>query len=165
MIPAIKKRHSIRQYKKKEVPEEMVKDILKAGMFAPSAKNQRSWEFIIVKDTKKLVPLTIWTLPLKTAPLAIVVIADKNKSSHWVEDCSAAVENMMLQATEIGLGTCWVQIHSSSTKNAEANIKKMLGIPGNYGVLCMMALGFPDVKKAGHSEEEFEKFRIHDEKF
>lgn len=165
IVPAIKKRHSIRQYLNKDVPQKLLDEVLKAAMFSPSAKNLRPWEFVVVRDTKQFLGLTPYTRSLETAPVAIVIMADKDKSHHWVEDCSIAAENIMLQATALGLGSCWVNVHGSSTPSVEEKVKKMLSIPNHYGVLCIMALGFPAVKKPVHSDTEFEKQRIHHETF
>lgn len=161
IVPEIKKRHSIRQYQSKKVPQELIDELLKAAMFAPSAKNQRCWEFIVTENTKQLLNLTPYTLPLKTAPQAIIVIGDKNKSNHWIDDCSAAVENILLQATKLGLGTCWVNMY----KTGDKKLRKLMNIPKHYGILCAIALGYPDRIKPEHSGKEFEKNKIHYEKF
>ncbi|MBU4242540.1 MAG: nitroreductase family protein, partial [Nanoarchaeota archaeon] len=161
IVSEIKKRHSIRQYKSKKVSKELINELLKAAMFAPSAKNQRCWEFIVTDNTKQLLDLTPYTLPLKTAPHAIIVIGDKNKSNHWIEDCSAAVENILLQATKLGLGTCWVNMY----KSGDEKLRKIMSIPNNFEILCAISVGYPDRKKSDHLDKEFEKQKIHYEKF
>ncbi len=161
IVPEIKKRHSIRQYKSKKVPETLINQLLKAAMFAPSAKNTRCWEFVVTEDTKQLLPLTLYTLPLVTAPQAIIVMGDKKKSSHWIEDCSAAVQNILLQATRLGLGTCWVNMY----KTGDKKLRKMLNVPRNFEILCAIAVGYPDRIKPAHSDKEFDKKKIHKERF
>jgi len=161
IVPEIKKRHSIRQYKNQKVSKELINELLKAAMFAPSAKNQRCWEFIVTDNTQQLLNLTPYTLPLKTAPHAIIVIGDKNKSNHWIDDCSAAVENILLQATRLGLGTCWINMY----KTGDKKLRKIMEIPNNYGILCAISIGYSDRIKQEHSDKEFEKQKIHYEKF
>ena len=163
VLNVIKKRRSYRLYTSKQVSNKFIKDLLRAAMFAPSAKNQRPCEFIILKKPKIFVSLTKWTKSLETAPLAIAIVADKNKSGHWVEDCSVAAENLMLQATALGLGTCWVQVHGSSTKTAEPKLKKMLRLPKRYGILCLMAIGYPAIKKPAHKNSEFKLSKVYND--
>lgn len=166
MLEVIKKRRSIRQYRSKEVEEEKLQEILKAAMFSPSAHGTRPWEFIVVKnqETKeKLSQVTPWAGFIKEAPV-ILVIAASGSRFNWIEDCAIAAENVYLEATNQGLGTCFIQIREG-TDNAEAYVKKLLHIPNGIRVLCLMPLGYPAEEKEPHTEDEFEKNKLHFEQF
>jgi nitroreductase len=169
MLEAIKKRRSIRKYKNKEVEEEKLNEILKAAMYSPSAMHRRPWEFIVVKDQElkdKLAKATPWCSFVKDAPVVLIIAADE--SSLWIEDCSIAAEAIYLEAENQGLGTCFCQVlgaKTSSLKDSEEYIKQLINTPKNVRILCMMPLGYPDEEKPEHSEKEFEKNKIHYEKY
>ncbi|RLJ00484.1 MAG: NAD(P)H nitroreductase [Candidatus Aenigmatarchaeota archaeon] len=168
VISAIRKRRSIRRYSDREVEDEKLKVILKAAMFSPSAMHLRPWHFVVVRDKEireRLSKVTEWAYFLREAPLNIVVCGDKN-AKRWIEDCSIAAEHIMLQATELGLGSCWVAIHnSSSNPKAEEEVKETLAIPDNFGVLCIIAIGYRGEEKEEHSDKEFEEEKVHYDHF
>ena len=165
ILAAIKKGRSIRRYQAKPVEKEKVKAILKAAMYSPSANHTRAWQFIVVTDKKlieKLAEMKPYSAHLKAAPLVIVVCSHDWK--HWLEDASIAAENIYLEATNQGLGTCWTQVKGSLTYNgddAEAYVRKILAIPDEIRVLCLMPIGYPDERLAEHSENEFEREKLH----
>ena len=165
MLKVIKKRRSIRTYQKKEIEEEKLQEILKAAMFAPSARHSRPWEFIIIKDKKtkdKLAATKDGSGFANEAPLVIVILAQE--TYQWIEDCSIVAENIYLETTNLGLGTCWVQIRGSERpdgSSCEEYVKTILNIPEGIRVLCLMPLGYPAEEKEEHQEEEFEKEKIH----
>lgn len=113
---AIRSRRSIRKYKKGSViPKEHIRLLLEAAMMAPSACNTRPWEFVVVESEEiqeKITAIHPHTQMLKTASLAIVVCGrpDLQESicpGFWPQDCGAAIQNLLLQARELGYGTCW----------------------------------------------------------
>lgn len=112
---AIRNRRSIRKYQKGEViPQEKIDLMLEAAMMAPSARNTRPWEFVVVENRKileKFQDIQPYTGMMKTASLAIVVCArpdlQEGGGAFWPQDCGAAIENILLQALELGYGTCW----------------------------------------------------------
>lgn len=166
MLEVIKKRRSIRKYQKKEVEEEKLQEILKAAMCSPSAHGAKPWEFLVVKksETKvKLSQVTPWAGFVKEAPVVLVIAAEGSRF-NWIEDCAIAAENIYLEATNQGLGTCFIQIREGMD-SAEAYVKKLLHIPNEIRVLCLMPLGYPAEEKKEHKEEEFEKNRLHFEKY
>lgn len=169
MLEVIKKRRSIRKYQSREIEEEKLQEILKAAMFAPSARHSRPWEFIIIKDKEtkdKLAATKDGSAFANEAPVVIVICAQE--THQWIEDCSIVAENIYLEATNQGLGTCWVQIRGSERpdgSSCEEYVKKTLEIPEGFRVLCMMPLGYPAEEKEEHTEEEFEKEKLHFDKF
>jgi len=169
MLEAIKKRRSYRDFQDRLVEGEKLREILKAAMFAPSANHQRLWEFIVVKDQKTLRCLAAtktWSYFVNRAPVVIVVCSKEGK--YWLEDASIAAENIYLEATNQGLGTCFVQIKNSQRENgddAEEYVKSLLGIPLKIHVLCLMPIGYPKEVLPEHNKSEFEKAKIHQEKY
>jgi len=168
MLEAIKKRRSIRKFKKKEVEQEKLNEILKAAMYSPSASHRRPWEFIVVKDQdlkNKLSKTTPWSGFVKDAPVVLIIAA--NQSPQWIEDCSIAAEAIYLEAENQGLGTCFCQILGSKTlsKDGEEYVKQLIDAPKDVRILCMMPLGYPDEEKSEHNEKEFDKNKIHLEKW
>ncbi|MDR1364299.1 MAG: nitroreductase family protein [Oscillospiraceae bacterium] len=111
LFEAIKQRHSIRKYTGQTISEEKFKLLLEAAMFAPSACNSRPWYFVVIKNQEKLTKITEFMTfagMLKTAKHAILVCAnlDSQKFGMYPQDCSAATQNILLRAVELGLGTC-----------------------------------------------------------
>lgn len=170
MLEVIKKRRSIREYLPKEVEKEKLDEILKAAMFSPTAHHSRSWEFIVVKDKdlrEKLSCATNWAGFAKTAPV-ILVLCSKD-DLYWIENTSIAAENIYLEATNQGLGTCFIQVNHQMIKvdgkDSEDYIKDLLKIPEGIRVLCLMPLGYPAEKKEEHKDSEFDLKKIHNEKW
>lgn len=169
MLEAIKKRRSYRAFQAKPVEEEKLQEVLKAARFAPSAHNQRLWEFVVVKESKTkdaLAATKTWSSFVNQAPVVIVICS--KESQYWQEDASIAAENIYLEATNQGLGTCFVQIKDSQRddgSSAEEYVKKLLAIPPQICVLCLMPLGYPQQPLPEHQESELEKAKIHQEKY
>lgn len=171
MIETISKRRSIRKYQTREVDEEKLTEILKAAMFAPSAMHRRPWEFVVIKDKQtkeKLGKATIYSDFAKDAPLIIVLCADETKDKRWIEDLSIAAAHIYLEATNQGLGTCFVQIRETKTPTGESGeeyVRKIIGAPTSIRILCLMPIGYPAEEKEEHQDSEFEKSKIHEEKW
>lgn len=141
----LRTRRSIRIFKPEPVSDELIMKILDVARFAPSAKNNQPWEFIVVKRKDILDQLSRihrWAKPIARAPLAIVVICDKKLSpiSYHV-DCANAAIYIMLAAHALGLGTVWIQ----SLRNIE-EIQKILSIPSNKVPIAIIPVGWPAEK-------------------
>ena len=142
-LELIKTRRSIRRYKKKAVPEDLVEKILEAGRWAPSASNSQPWEFIILRDGKireEVAKATTYGKFLADAPLGIAVVIDPKASTHPVEDGAITTQNMLLAAHALGLGTCWIGSYGSVY---EGKVKQILRIPKEKRVLSIISIGFP----------------------
>lgn len=166
MIESIKKRRAVREYLAQSIPEEKLKEILLAAMYAPSANAIYPWELIVIEkqETKDfLAKVTPWSTHIKDAAAVIAVIGDEADSRDWVEDCSIVAEHIWLEATEQGLAGCWVQIRGNDS--AEKEVKNILGVPENLRVLCLMPLGVPAKSASEHTEEEFDKSKVRYEKY
>ncbi len=162
----IQKRRSIRQYKKgAAVSDAQVETLLRAAMSAPSAGNEQAWAFVVVRGREKLdgiMQVHPYASMLKTATLAIVVCGDPARDKHagmWVQDCSAATQNLLLAAANTGLGTCWCGAHPRPER--EADLRKLLGIPDSIVPFAVIAVGVPAEEKG--PADYYDPARVHKE--
>jgi nitroreductase len=162
VIKVIKDRKSIRNYVPNvNVSEAQIKELLEAAMLAPSACNSRPWEFIVVQNREKLEAITKihpYTQMLTTASYAIIVCADLNLQSgvsegFFPQDCGAATQNILLQAAELGLGTCWCGIYPKEDKVSA--FRSLFELSGNVVPFCVIAVGVPaeEIGSRGFYEE------------
>lgn len=171
MLNLIMKRRSIRKFKDEKLTGEQIQELVNAGLLAPTSKNNKAVELIVVDDIDTILKLkdcrNMGTIGLQTAPCAIVVIGDSEKSDVWVEDASIAASYIQLRAEDIGLGSVWIQMRNrvSESDSSENEIRKLLNIPEKYGVLCILAIGYKDENKEAHTENDIEESREHYNKF
>lgn len=162
-IECIHTRRSIRKYTGKNVPDELVKEILAAGMTAPSAKNQQPWQFIVVTDKallREISSISNHVLMAKDAALGILVCADLSlviSEGFWVQDCAAAVENMLLAAHALGLGAVWTGVYPRE-KRVDA-FRTLFKLPENIIPHTFIPIGHPAQKSK--RENRFKQERIH----
>ena len=164
---AIGQRRSVRAYKAVEVEEEKLKKILEAARLSPSASNQQSWKFIVVRNRetkKKLARAAFGQSFIGEAPVVMVACGTESKAvmacgqpTHSV-DVSIACAFMILQAYELGLGTCWIGAFE------EGEVKKILEIPKSVRVVAMIPLGYPDEDPSPRSRKGLEQI-VCSEKF
>ena len=141
-------RRSIRKYETREVPDSMVTDLLEAAMAAPSAVAKDPWHFLVVRQRKTLDKI-VEVLPngqmLRQAPVAIIVCGDitrahRGELSYMLQDLSAAVENILLAATALGLGSCWIGMHPRPERLE--GIRSLFSLPENIIPMSGVALGW-----------------------
>ena len=148
-METIFKRRIVRKYTEKPVSDAQVRQIIRAGMAAPSAKNSREWVFIVLRDPeiyKTFSEVHVNAFAMKTAQAAILVCADLSKEQDpgqgwWIQDCSAAMENMLLEATDLGLGSLWLGVHPKPDRIA--CLKEICKLPEGVEPLGIVALGEP----------------------
>lgn len=150
LLKLLQRRRSIRKYTDERISDETLEKILQAGLLAPSSRAIYPVELVAVRDKEMLSKLSeckaAGAAMLKNADAAIVVIGDTAKSDAWIEDCSITMTLMMLEATEQGVGNCWVQCRGRQTAegtSTEERVRALLGIPESYGVLAILSLGMP----------------------
>ena len=166
MLEAILNRRSVRFYNEDAVSDADVSEVLKAGFCAPSAHGASPWHVVVVKDQAvkdKLSTIHRWSKILSRVPVVIVVCVDRSGFDHfWVEDGSAFMENMLIQATSLGLGTCWIGIQGLEADggNAEDIVRKACDLPDNFGVLGITPLGYA-ARYPGTHEPELPEGRVH----
>jgi nitroreductase len=150
MLDLIKKRRSIRRYTDQDLTDEQIQQLMEAAMAAPSGHNRQPWSFIIVKDAQlkqKLAETHQYAKMAATAPVVIVVCSDTAISADmWLEDASAATENMLLQASAMGLGAVWVGMQY--TPDWQVYARDLLNIPDSVQVVCIVPIGYPAEERA-----------------
>jgi len=164
----ITKRRSIRKFTEEQIKPEEVELILKAGLKAPSSKNGKPWHFIAVEDKEMLEKLSVskkgTAKMIAGCPFAIVVTVDPLVSSVWIEDASIATIMMQLQAEDLNIGSCWVQIRDRFTEqgiSSEEYIKDILDIPMQLQVLCVIAFGYKSQEKNPIDDDSLEWDKVH----
>jgi nitroreductase len=165
MVDLILKRRSIRKYTSEPVTDDQMRSLLEAAMAAPSARNDRPWHFVAVRDRETLDRLADahpYAKMLKAATAAVAVCADPGISSdYWVQDCAAATENILIAAVALGLGTCWLGCHPKEDRKQK--VREVLGIPGDVEVLSLIAVGHPDEQKEARTQ--YDPARDHPERW
>ena len=164
-IDWILQRRSIRKYTPESVDETMITALLKAAMAAPSASNRTPWQFVVIKNRKQLDRLADahpYGKMLYDAPLCIAVCGDTAASElYWIQDCSAATENLLLAAAHLNLGAVWLGVYPR--KERVAQVKQLLQIPSHVIPLNLIAIGHPAEKKETRTQYTEEK--VHHEKW
>lgn len=166
-IEAILGRRSIRAYADEPVTDDEIEQILRAAMAAPSAGNQQSWRFVVVRDRDQRLALaqaTPYSSMIAEAPVALVVCGytrDEKHPGYWVQDCSAAIQNALVAIHAMGLGAVWIGAHPVAER--VDNIREICDIPEGIVPMSMIALGRPaQTKPPG---ERFEPAFVHSEKW
>lgn len=161
---AIFERRSIRKYTNKTISKESIEKILKAGMSAPSAGNEQPWQFIVLDDKNILNSVTKvhpYSQMLKEASHAIIICGDMNLKKFnedlWVQDCSAAAENILLMAQDLGLGAVWLGVYP--IKERVEGISNILNLPTHVVPFSIISLGYPAEKK--DTANRYNEERIH----
>lgn len=163
LLDGIFTRRSIRKYTKKEITKEHIDTILKAGMYAPSARNQQPWHFIVVTEREtlnKIKDIHPYAKMLSESQLAILVCGDEElelSKGYWVVDCSAATQNILLAAHGLGLGTVWLGLHPREERKDA--ISKLFNLPSHIQPLSLISVGYPGEFK--EDPERFKPERIH----
>lgn len=161
----IQKRRSIRRFADEPVSDEQVDSLLRAAMAAPSAGNQQPWAFVVIRDRERLDQVHDfhpYAGPLRTAALAILVCGDMTRQKHvgyWVQDCSAAVENLLLAAPHMGLATCWLGVHPRPER--EAGCRALCSVPDDLVPFALIAVGVPAEQKG--PADYYDPERVHQE--
>jgi nitroreductase len=168
----IKNRRSIRQFTEEKLTAEEVEQIMKAALMAPTSKNSRSWNFILVDDKEVLSQLSRCKSSgaafIENCALAVVVLIDPEQSAAPIEDISIAATFIQLQAEDLGLGSCWSQIAGRQTVDggdSEQYVRDLLAIPSQYSVRCIIAIGHKAQSGNAHNEDKLLWEKVHLEKF
>ena len=152
ILECIQKRRSIRKYLPREVEKEKLEGLIRAAMSAPNACNSRPWEFVIITDQQILQQLreklqfARYQAPAAIAVCANLKIANNSAAKHfWVQDCSAATENILLAATGLGLGTVWIGVHP--LPGVTKSVSTILNLPEYVTPLNIIYVGYPAEEK------------------
>lgn len=162
-LDAIFTRRSIRNFTDESVSDAHIETLLRAGMAAPSAGNQQAWEFVVIDDRQLLdaIPTVHPYAQMCTlAPLGLVVCADPSREKYagfWVQDCSAATQNILLAAHALGLGAVWLGI--APTGERAHQVAELLKLPAGVEPLAIIAIGHPSESKP--MEDRFDPDKTH----
>ena len=163
-IDVILGRRSIRKFTEQPVSEEILHTLLEAGMAGPSAMNAQPWEFVVINDPNLLREFHNTLLFAKQNYTAMICVCgsrrvQKTKAGDrfWVQDCSAATENILLAATALGLGSVWIGVYPITIYIRQ--VRKILNLPEDVTPLSLIALGYPAEKKEPRTQ--YEEGRVH----
>ncbi len=160
-LETIHTRTSVRSYSDKPIEEEILLELVKAGMAAPTGMNQQPWEFIIITEREVLTQLANFKKMLNTAQAAIVVVGHhdpkKEGSIYWNQDCSAATQNILLAAHSYGLGAVWTTVYPH--EDIIAQVRHILKMPDEVTALNIIPIGYP--KEEQKPKDKYKKEKIH----
>lgn len=158
------KRRSIRKFKDVPISNEIIEELLHAGMSGPSACNRQPWEFYVVQNKIKLKEVTKASLFSRHKPsIAIVVCGHLSRflpstlSAYWMQDCSAATENILLRVTDLGLGAVWCGLYPQ--KNPTDRIKKILNLDDKLIPMALVLIGYPDQEL--EPRDQYDSKKVH----
>jgi nitroreductase len=146
-------RRSIRRYKEGEVDDALIRDLLDAAMAAPSAVCRDPWRFVVIRDGPTLAAVAEGLpngkmLPSAALGLAVcgeLAAAHDGQVSYMLQDCSAAIQNVLLAAAALGLGTCWLGVHPREDRMR--HVARTLGLPNGIVPIAVIAVGWPAEEK------------------
>jgi nitroreductase len=162
-MESILTRRSIRKYTDRPVHDELVTDLLRAAMAAPSAGNQQPWQFVVVRDSKVLEEVAAanpYGGMARDAQLAVVVCGEPGHKAHgefWVQDCSAATENLLIAAHAAGLGAVWCGTYPLEERMMR--VRAALGLPEGVVPFAVVPIGYPAEQPA--SVDRYQAGRVH----
>ncbi len=166
-IDLLRKRRSVRQFQDRPVEQEKIDLLMEAMLRSPSSRSLNPWEFVVVQD-KKILHALSEVKPhgaafVKNAALAIVICADPEKCDVWIEDCSIAAILLHLAATDLGLGSCWVQIRKreyDQQTSAESRVADIVGLKAGMNVEAIVAVGYSARESDGHPDSALLRERV-----
>lgn len=139
-LEMLRTRRSVRKFTDQAVAKDQIETLVDAGRLAATARNEQPWEFVVVTDPDKraeLAQITEYGKFIADAPVCIVVVCQGSK--YYLEDGSAATQNILLAARALGLGSCWV---AGDKKPYADDIRKLLGAPDGYKLVSLIAVGY-----------------------
>ena len=161
---ALLKRRSVRKFTEENVSDEQINELLHAAMSGPSACNKTPWEFYVVRNTEKLSDVKKSSLFARFNSSLVIVVAGNTAralpepiTDYWIQDCSAAIENILLRATDLGLGTVWCGAYPH--KRVEGNLQAALEMPAEHIPLGISHIGYP--AETPEPREQYDPERVH----
>lgn len=162
-MEAILSRRSIRHYTNQPIPNEIIKELLRAAMSAPSAGNQQPWQLIVINERQMLdqIPKAHpYSSMLRQASVGILVCGDQKletNKGYWIQDCSAATQNILLAAHAQGLGAVWLGIYPREERVAA--LRELLSLPEHVVPLALVSVGYPAEQKP--PADRYDAARVH----
>ncbi len=163
------KRRSVRRYTNEHISDEVLNEIMKVALTAPSSFGHRPVEFVIMRDQiRELAECkSLGGSQIIGADVIIVVMVKLDRGEFWIEDGAIASSYILLAAEQYDLGACWVHIRNRTGrhKTSDEEVRKLLGVPDGYAVLNLIALGGKVENKRGYTESDFDFGKVHYEKY
>lgn len=165
----LKKRHSIRRYSGEAIPEDKLEQIIQAGLLSAASRAIRPWQLTVIKNKEILQKMPACRAAgakmLEGAECCIIVTADPQACDVWIEDCSIVMSNMHNMATDLGVGSCWIQGRLRETadgRTTEEYLNELIGLPEGHKLEAMLSLGMPgEVKPETDLESlRYDKVRV-----
>jgi len=166
VLDVIRKRRTVRRFTDEEVTDEQVETILEMGMYAPTYMNRKPWHFVVIRDKELQERLgeTLGVRPyVQEASVVIAVYGEPEMSSTWDLDGAAAIENMLIAATALGLGSAWAGSRGNlAWKEAEELMQAALKVPSGFRAFSLVCLGHEAKTVPPHTKDErYDKTRVH----
>lgn len=168
----VAKRRSMRKFTEEKLTDGEVRLIMRAALIAPTSHHTNGWEFVAVDDPELLKALSeskdSGAAFVAEAPFAVVVLGDASVSDAWIEDCAIASIMMQLQATDLGLWSCWAHLRNRTTADgtpAAEIVHRLLGVPDKYEPLCIIAVGHNGMERKPFDEDRLQWEKVHRNKF
>lgn len=143
-IEAIKERRSIRKYVEKEIPKEILTDLIDCARLAPTGNNKQAWKFVVITDQgirENIASEAQYGRFIKEAGACIAVLCDEEAATTPLQDASAATENILIAAKDYGLGSCWV---NSYEEEHSQRVENMLQVPDKWKLMTLIAVGYQE---------------------
>lgn len=156
-------RRSIRNYEDKKIEREKIEKLLRAAMQAPSAHNQQPWEFIVVEDKEllsKMSKMHNYSAMIANAGCAIIALANKDyikEPDFWQQDMSAAVQNILLEVVEQGLGAVWIGV--APKENLMDYLTEVFNLPNNIMPFALISIGYSE--RQNKFKDRYDEKRVH----
>lgn len=135
---AVRKRRSIRSYTGEAIPQEDLLMIIDAGRMAASGYNRQAWTFVVISELETIDQISQWMNPWIAKASAVIALVMDPTAPFWLQDGSAATENILLSATALGYGSCWLE---GTTQRVEAELKQLLGVPAALRIQTLITVG------------------------
>ena len=168
LIDVMLKRRSVRKYTDEDIPNEKMNKILQAGLLAPTSRNLKPCNFLVIENKEVLKKISESKAHgaafLKDANRAIAVIGNSTVADTWIEDSSIALAFMHLMATEQEVGSCWIQIRlreSADGESTEELVREILGLDEYFGIVGILALGIEDGQMPAYTLDDIDKEKVH----
>ena len=166
LIDTIRSRRTVRKFNGHEVSDEKVETLLELAMYAPNRLNRQPWHFVVVRDQElreQFADVLRIHSYLETASVVVAVCALPDRSPTWVMDVSAAIENMLIGATSMGIGSAWVGSPDTVMWSLfEEAAHDALAIPPHVRIVSLVALGYPAEERPPHTKQErFDPLKVH----
>lgn len=164
LLKLLKTRRSVRVFQNKSIPRQELEKIVDAARFAPSARNVQPWEFVVVTDKNKIAELAgLGQNAAFMAKAAACIVVFCSDTHYFLEDGSSATCNILLAATALGIGSCWI---AGDKKPYVQQVNALLNVPANMKLISLIALGYPVEENVFRFAEKRElKELLHWEKF